>query len=95
MLSCNVPVCSFVSFPGVSSSYLPFNKLREDLSLNFNGIPDLIVTLVLIVFALVSRKMEKTTVAAIDTAQQTAQDYSGRARFQKPAQFSVVRRADG
>eukprot|EP00752_Nemacystus_decipiens_P002303 g2179.t1 len=52
------------------------NASREDLSLNFNGIPDLIVTLVLVMFALASRRMEKTTVVAIDTAQQTAQDYS-------------------
>lgn len=73
----NPAACSSVSFPGVSSSYRPFNYPREDLSLNSNGVPDLIVTLVLVMFALVSRRMEKTTVAAIDTAQQTAQDYSG------------------
>ncbi|CAM9629055.1 unnamed protein product [Scytosiphon promiscuus] len=52
------------------------NASREDLSLNSNGIPDLTVTLMLVMFALVSRKMEMNTVAAIDTAQQTPQDYS-------------------
>lgn len=46
--------------------------------MNSNGIPDLIVTLMLVMFALVSRKMEMKTVAAIDIAQQTPQDYSGK-----------------
>lgn len=50
---------------------------RADLSLDLNGVPDLIVTLMLFVFALVSRKAEKLAVEAIDTAQQTPQDYTG------------------
>lgn len=49
---------------------------REDLSLDRNGVPDLIVTLLLVLFALAARKAEKVAVEAIDTAQQTPQDYS-------------------
>lgn len=49
---------------------------REDLSLNNNGVPDLIVTLMLVIFALAARKAEKVAVESIDTAQQTPQDYS-------------------
>ncbi|CAM9754098.1 unnamed protein product [Scytosiphon promiscuus] len=52
------------------------NAEREDLSLNLNGVPDLIVTLMLVLFALASRKAEKVAVESIDTAQQTPQDYS-------------------
>lgn len=61
-----------------------------------NGVPDLIVTLLLVLFALVSRRMEKNTVEAIDTAQQTAQDYTGRTRlrFRKPALAALIRPAD-
>ena len=33
----------------------------------------------LVLFALVSRRIEKETVVAIDTAQQTPQDYTGKA----------------
>lgn len=49
---------------------------RDDLSLNKNGVPDLIVTLMLVMFALAARKAEKVAVESIDTAQQTPQDYS-------------------
>lgn len=49
---------------------------REDLSLNKNGVPDLIVTLMLVLFALAARKLENVAVESIDTAQQTPQDYS-------------------
>ena len=87
-------MCSLVSFPCLSPSCPPFNNLREDLSLNSNGIPDLIVTLVLVMFALVSRRMEQTTVAAIDTAQQTSQDYSGKTRFRSPTLFVLIWPAD-
>lgn len=48
-----------------------------DLSLDLTGMPDLIVTLMLVIFALVSRYLEKKTVEMIDIAQQTPQDYSG------------------
>lgn len=50
---------------------------REDLSLNLNGVPDLIVTLMLIMFALVWKKVEEKAVTDIDVAQQTPQDYTG------------------
>ncbi|CAM9883738.1 unnamed protein product, partial [Ectocarpus fasciculatus] len=52
------------------------NAERENLSLYRNGVPDLIVTLMLVLFALASRKAEKVAVESIDTAQQTPQDYS-------------------
>ncbi|CAM9490348.1 unnamed protein product [Pylaiella littoralis] len=52
------------------------NASREDLSLNKNGVPDLIVTLMLVLFALAARKLENVAVESIDTAQQTPQDYS-------------------
>lgn len=38
--------------------------------------PDLIVTLLLVIFALAARKAEKVAVESIDTAQQTPQDYT-------------------
>lgn len=60
-----------------SYRFVPFGLRREDLSLNLNGVPDLIVTLMLVLFAFVSRKAEKLAVVAIDTAQQTPQDYTG------------------
>ena len=50
---------------------------REDLSLGLNGVPDLIVTLLLVLFSVVSRKAEKIAVEDIDIAQQTPQDYTG------------------
>ncbi|CBJ28310.1 conserved unknown protein [Ectocarpus siliculosus] len=49
---------------------------RDDLSLYRNGVPDLIVTLMLVLFAMASRKAESVAVESIDTAQQTPQDYS-------------------
>ncbi|CAM9582421.1 unnamed protein product, partial [Ectocarpus sp. 12 AP-2014] len=52
------------------------NAERDDLSLNRNGVPDLIVTLMLVLFAMASRKAESVAVESIDTAQQTPQDYS-------------------
>lgn len=47
------------------------------MSLNLNGVPDLVVTLLLVLFAFMSREAEKRAVVAIDKAQQTAQDYTG------------------
>eukprot|EP00752_Nemacystus_decipiens_P004462 g4075.t1 len=52
------------------------NASRSDLSLNLNGVPDLIVTLLLVLFALAARKAEQVAVESIDTAQQTPQDYT-------------------
>lgn len=58
--------------------------------MHYNGVPDLVVTLLLVMFALVSRRVERSTVAAIDEAQQTSQDYSGRTQFRKSALFTLV-----
>lgn len=50
---------------------------RDNLSLTYNGVPDLVVTLMLVTFALMSRTMEKKAMKNIDDGQQTPQDYSG------------------
>ncbi|CAM9142103.1 unnamed protein product [Hapterophycus canaliculatus] len=78
-----VYIPSMVHNAGFNSSDTPIiltgtahNASREDLSLNYNGVPDLIVTLMLVLFALAARKAEKVAVESIDTAQQTPQDYT-------------------
>lgn len=50
---------------------------REDLSLAYNGVPDLIVTLLLVIFAASSWSIEQRSVKAIDTSQLTPPDYTG------------------
>ncbi len=74
-LACDPPPPAALS-DNISPSRL--SAPREDLSLRNNGIPDLVATLMLVMFAVVSRRLEKETVAAIDTAQQTPQDYTGK-----------------
>lgn len=80
------PLCAATSFR-VAPLFLVANLSREDLSLNSNGVPDLIVTLLLVMFALAARKAEKVAVESIDTAQQTPQDYSVGQLAVRPADF--------
>jgi hypothetical protein len=49
---------------------------RQDLTVNRHGIPDLAVTILLLVFAAFARRAEKLAVDSIDEAQQTPQGWS-------------------
>jgi hypothetical protein len=49
---------------------------REDLSLTYHGAVDLAVCAFLLCFAVASKKVEDAAATAIDTAQQTTQDYA-------------------
>jgi hypothetical protein len=48
---------------------------RQDLTVNRHGIPDLAVTILLLVFAAFARRAEKLAVDSIDEAQQTPQGW--------------------
>lgn len=53
--------------------------------------PDLIVTLLLVMFALAARKAEQVAVESIDTAQQTPQDYTvGRGAIRSADRFCLA-----
>ncbi|CAM9375034.1 unnamed protein product, partial [Chrysoparadoxa australica] len=49
---------------------------RDDLSYGKNGVPDLIATVLLLVFAVTAKKAEDVAVERIDKSQQTPSDYT-------------------
>ena len=49
---------------------------REDLVMSHQGASDIACCVIIVLFALISRSVERRSVEAIDVSQQTAQDYS-------------------
>ena len=53
-----------------------YGATREDLEMNHQGVSDIMCCIVICVFTVLSKFMEKKIVTKIDVSQQTTQDYS-------------------